>query len=216
MNQTPPELLAPYKAALVAAARDMLRAAGTDGIAIEIPASVPPSVVVLGAEDRIGQLLRAPSREPMLGGRRAGDPPPEVLSWEEPVPGAPRKWTILMTSEGHGLAGALGHKFEHAPDKYERIDVVELGPLVDELASAIEQNAQLVEAVQQMRAALANVRHVGGLMANTMFNLGQKPGTVVDQRLADSMRDMQRDWDAAVRSTPVTDQAAASKEGGTT
>ena len=88
MNQTPPELLAPYKAALVAAARDLLRAAGSDGIAIEIPASSPPSVIVLGAEDRIGQLLRAPGREPMLGGRRAGDPPVPALTFDEPEPGA--------------------------------------------------------------------------------------------------------------------------------
>lgn len=87
MNQTPTELLAPYKAALVAAARDMLRAAGTDGIAIEIPASVPPSVIVLGAEDRVGQLLRTPVREPMLGGRRAGDPPAPELTFDEPEPG---------------------------------------------------------------------------------------------------------------------------------
>lgn len=87
MNQTPTELLAPYKAALVAAARDLLRAAGSDGIAIEIPASVPPSVVVLGAEERIGQLLRVPSREPMLGGRRAGDPPAPSLTFDDPEPG---------------------------------------------------------------------------------------------------------------------------------
>ena len=88
MNQTPLELLAPYKAALVAAARDLLRAAGSDGTAIEIPASAPPAVVVLGAEDQIGKLLRTPGREPMLGGRRAGDVPAPELTFDEPAPGA--------------------------------------------------------------------------------------------------------------------------------
>lgn len=94
MNQTPPELLAPYKAALVAAARDLLRAAGSDGIAIEIPASVPPSVAVLGAEERIGQLLRVPSREPMLGGRRAGDPPTPSLTFDDPEQGTDGPLTV--------------------------------------------------------------------------------------------------------------------------
>jgi len=72
MNQAPTELLAPYKAALVTAARDLLRAADSDGIAIEIPASVPPSVVVLGAEARIGQLLRIPGRKSMQAGGGLG------------------------------------------------------------------------------------------------------------------------------------------------
>lgn len=83
MNQTPTELLTPYKAALVAAARDLLRASGGAGIAFEIPASVPPSVIMIGEEAEIGKLLRAPVREPMVGGRRAGDPPPEELQWDE-------------------------------------------------------------------------------------------------------------------------------------
>ena len=93
MNQTPPELLAPYKAPLVAAARDLLRAAGTDGMAFEIPASVPPCTIVVGATDRIGQFLRTTS-EPMLGGRRAGDPPAPVLTFDEPEPGADGPLTV--------------------------------------------------------------------------------------------------------------------------
>ncbi|WP_288379794.1 hypothetical protein [uncultured Massilia sp.] len=85
MNQTPPELRAPYKAALVAAARDYLRAAGNEGAAVEIPGTVPPAVIVVGAEENLGQLLRAPVREPLVGGRRAGDPPMPVLSFDEPA-----------------------------------------------------------------------------------------------------------------------------------
>ncbi len=84
MAQTPPEFLAPYKAPLIAAARDLLRAAGTDGMAFEIPATVPPCVIVIGAQDQIGKLLRTDAREPMVGGRRASDPPAPVLTFDEP------------------------------------------------------------------------------------------------------------------------------------
>ena len=84
MNQSPPEMLTPYKAPLIEHARALLRAAGTDGMAFEIPGTAVPCIIVLGAEDRVGQLLRTPMREPMLGGRRAGDPQAPVLSFEEP------------------------------------------------------------------------------------------------------------------------------------
>jgi len=131
MNQTPPELLAPYKSGLVAAARDLLRAAGSDGIAIEIPASVPPSVIVLGALDRVGQLLRANSREPMLGGRRAGDPPAPVLSFDELEPGTDgplvvdspdlvtiRRWLQAAAEAGKPvtLSGQAAAALRHAMD----------------------------------------------------------------------------------------------------
>lgn len=87
MTQTPSELRGPYKAALVAPARDYIRAAGHEGAAVEIPGTVPPCVVLLGAEDQIGTLLRAPAREPMVGGRRAGDPPAPQLTFDEPEAG---------------------------------------------------------------------------------------------------------------------------------
>ncbi|KFC61924.1 hypothetical protein [Massilia sp. LC238] len=63
--------------------------------------------------------------------------------------------------------------------------------------------------IAELRASIEDVRRVGALMANTMFNLGQKAGTVVDQRLADSMREMQRAWDVAVRTAPRAVQQAA-------
>ena len=131
MNQTPPELLAPYKAPLIDAARALLRAAGTDGIAIEIPASVPPCVILLGAEDRIGQLLRAPVREPMVGGRRVSDPPAPVLSFDEPelgTDGPPvvdspdlvtiRRWLRAAAEAGKPvtLSGQAAAALRHAMD----------------------------------------------------------------------------------------------------
>jgi len=157
MNSTPSELLAPYKALLAEAARDLLRASGGAGVAFEILGSVPPSVIVIGEEAEVGKLLREPMGGLLPGGRRAGDPPPAALSWEEPMPGAPRKWTILMTSAGHGLVGALGSKFEHADERHERVDVVELNRFADQLATAIEQNAQHIETVQQLRAQVAEL-----------------------------------------------------------
>lgn len=88
MNETPSELLAPYKAPLIEHARALLRAAGTDGIAFEIPGTAVPCMIVLGATDCVARLMRTESREPMLGGRRAGDPPKPELTFDEPEPSA--------------------------------------------------------------------------------------------------------------------------------
>ena len=87
MSESTADMQGPYKAALVAAARDYLRAAGREGSVIEIPATVPPCVIVLGAQENVGALLRTTSRAPMVGGRRAGDPPADELDWDEPAPG---------------------------------------------------------------------------------------------------------------------------------
>ena len=40
--------------------------------------------------------------------------------------GAPRTWSLCMTSENHGTVGPAGCKFTHAPDKHERVLVVEV------------------------------------------------------------------------------------------
>jgi hypothetical protein len=40
---------------------------------------------------------------------------------------------------------------------------------------------------------------VGAQMANLCFNLGQRPDGPVGQRNAECMRDLQRQWDSAVR-----------------
>ncbi len=37
-----------------------------------------------------------------------------------------RTWSILLTSENHGLVGPLGHPFSHAGEKHERVQVVEI------------------------------------------------------------------------------------------
>lgn len=87
MNQTPPELLAPYKSAVVTAVRDLLRASSSDAIRFEIPGTAPARLIVIGEEAEIGKLMRTESREPMLGGRRAGDPPAPSLTFDEPEPG---------------------------------------------------------------------------------------------------------------------------------
>jgi len=38
----------------------------------------------------------------------------------------PRTWSLCMTSENHGTVGPAGCKFTHAPDKHERVLVVEV------------------------------------------------------------------------------------------
>lgn len=141
MNQTPEYLLGPHKTTIIAAARELLHASAAGGVAFEIPGLVPRHVVVLGAESQIGQLLEAPAREPMIGGRRKEDVrPAEPLDWNESEEGEPRRWTILVTSAGHGLVGEPGAKFEHAEAKHERVDVLEAGPV---LARIAELEAQL-------------------------------------------------------------------------
>jgi len=40
--------------------------------------------------------------------------------------GTPRTWSLCMTSENHGTVGPAGCKFTHAPDKHERVQVVEI------------------------------------------------------------------------------------------
>jgi hypothetical protein len=39
--------------------------------------------------------------------------------------GIPRTWSLCMTSENHGTVGPAGCTFSHAPDKHERVLVVE-------------------------------------------------------------------------------------------
>lgn len=74
----------------MAAGRDAIRAireTGAAGARYEIPGTVPRALVVVGDEAEVARLLRAPAREPMLGGRRAGDRPSLVLTFDEPGPG---------------------------------------------------------------------------------------------------------------------------------
>jgi len=40
--------------------------------------------------------------------------------------GIPRTWSLCMTSENHGTVGPAGCTFSHAPDKHERVLVVEV------------------------------------------------------------------------------------------
>ena len=40
--------------------------------------------------------------------------------------GIPRTWSLCMTSENHGTVGPAGCKFSHAPEKHERVQVVEI------------------------------------------------------------------------------------------
>lgn len=147
MRQDPKYLLSPYKAAVIAAVRELMHAAGTEGFAFEIPNTEPKKVIVVAPKTELGSLVEAPAREPMIGGRRKNDVlPGEPLNWEEPEEGTPRRWTILVTSAGHGLVGEPGAKFEHAEAKHERVDVLEAGPV---LARIAELEAQL--AVQAVR-----------------------------------------------------------------
>jgi hypothetical protein len=64
--------------------------------------------------------------------------------------------------------------------------------------------ADCESAVLRLFAATSNaapdeLKCAGALMANTMFNLAQRPGTTIDAHLCEQMDQMRRQWDAAVR-----------------
>ena len=58
--------------------------------------------------------------------------------------GIPRTWSLCMTSENHGTVGPAGCTFSHAPDKHERVLVVEVPAAAD--APVDQVNLQLVGA----------------------------------------------------------------------
>jgi hypothetical protein len=58
--------------------------------------------------------------------------------------GTPRSWSLCMTSENHGTVGPAGCKFSHAPEKHERVLVVEVPADAD--APVDQVNLQLVGA----------------------------------------------------------------------
>jgi hypothetical protein len=59
--------------------------------------------------------------------------------------GIPRTWSLCMTSENHGTVGPAGCKFTHAPDKHERVLVVEVpaaaGAPVDQVSLQLVTSA---------------------------------------------------------------------------
>jgi len=65
--------------------------------------------------------------------------------------GAPRTWSLCMTSENHGTVGPAGCKFSHAPEKHERVLVVELPTAAG--APADQINIRLVGARQDLPVA---------------------------------------------------------------
>ncbi|MEH6435814.1 hypothetical protein [Massilia sp. DD77] len=146
MNQTPEYLLSPHKAAVLAAARQLMHAAGSDGFAFEIPGTEPKQMIVVAPEAELGRLVDADAREPMLGGRRKSDVPPKgPLNWDEPEEGAPRRWTILLTSDSgkYGLVGEPGATWQANSPQYERVDVLEAGPVLARIAELEAQLAAL-------------------------------------------------------------------------
>jgi len=63
----------------------------------------------------------------------------------------PRTWSLCMTSENHGTVGPAGCKFTHAPDKHERVLVVEVPAAAG--APADQINLRLVGAREDLPVA---------------------------------------------------------------
>ena len=56
---------------------------------------------------------------------RAFGVPAHILA-DPDRPAALRTWSLCMTSENHGAVGPAGCTFSHAPEKHERVQVVEI------------------------------------------------------------------------------------------
>ena len=65
--------------------------------------------------------------------------------------GIPRSWSLCMTSENHGTVGPAGCTFSHAPEKHERVLVVEVPTAAG--APADQINLRLVGARKDLPAA---------------------------------------------------------------
>jgi len=63
----------------------------------------------------------------------------------------PRYWSLCMTSENHGTVGPAGCTFSHAPEKHERVLVVEVPAAAG--APADQINIRLVGARQDLPVA---------------------------------------------------------------
>jgi len=86
--------------------------------------------------------------------------------------GIPRTWSLCMISENHGTVGPAGCTFSHAPDKHERVLVVEVptaaGAPVDQV------NLQLVGA--RRRRPVAEFKgYVDGQPAVTWLDRANMP-----------------------------------------
>jgi hypothetical protein len=85
---------------------------------------------------------------------------------------APRYWSLCMTSENHGTVGPAGCKFTHAPDKHERVLVVEVPAAAD--APLDQVNLQLVGA--RRRRPVAEFKgYVDGQPAVTWLDRDNMP-----------------------------------------
>jgi len=86
--------------------------------------------------------------------------------------GIPRTWSLCMTSENHGTVGPAGCTFSHAPEKHERVLVVEVPAAAD--APVDQVNLQLVGA--RRRRAVAEFKgYVDGQPAVTWLDRDNMP-----------------------------------------
>ena len=87
--------------------------------------------------------------------------------------GIPRTWSLCMTSENHGTVGPAGCKFSHAPEKHERVLVVEV-PAAD--GAPVDQvNLQLVCA-RRSKPVAEFKGYVDGEPAVTWLDRDNMPG----------------------------------------
>lgn len=87
--------------------------------------------------------------------------------------GTPRTWSLCMTSENHGTVGPAGCKFSHAPEKHERVLVVEVPAAAG--APTDQVNLQLVTSAGG-RADIERALKTAQAWANEEYMCGRRMG----------------------------------------
>jgi hypothetical protein len=118
----------------------------------------------------------------------------------------PRTWSLCMTSENHGTVGPAGCKFSHAPDKHERVLVVEVpaaaGAPVDQV------NLQLVASAGR-QAAVDRALRAAQAWVNEEYMCGRRMGKG-EPAMSDQADEAKTACTTAILAlaTPVAAQAA--------
>lgn len=172
--------------AFAAAGAELLEFMGAPGTLAAIPNTSPEQYAVAGDLAAIQALL--PNRR-----MRHGQRPTEPLYWGAEA-GEPRRWTLLITSQGHGLVGEHGEKFEHGKPEHERVDVVEVvaTPPATTVASTVLTDEQ-IETVPLIKYEMMKTAYETEL---TNLRNSSKKTVLTDERISAPWVDLQ--WNETV------------------
>jgi hypothetical protein len=170
--------------AVTGAAQDWLAYMGTDAALAAIPRTEPPRYVVAGVLPEIVKLLPGADSIRDLLATTAGEqaePAPSALKRERD------RFERMFVAACEAL-GAINQALGLDPDD---------GGAEPILAAIEELKAQAAPAAPEQVSDA--VKRAGAKMANTMFNLAQRAGDMIDGDLAAKFDEMRKEWDSAIR-----------------